>query len=82
MNARRRIERLEATQGTAADHYEAAVSLSLYFKRLDNERRIQAREPPIPLTPEEERLERETNEDPEFRAYWKMLDDQRKERLW
>ena len=76
---KRRLERLEATQSTAAGHDEAPVYLELYFKHLENERQEQAREPPIPLTPEEERWERETDEDPEFRAYMKRISEQRKE---
>jgi hypothetical protein len=79
MNARKRLERLEATGDTP---HESEVYLELYFKRLENERRKQAREPPIPLTPEEERYEREMDNDPEFRAYMKRISRQRKERLW
>jgi hypothetical protein len=79
---KRRIERLEAIQSTAAGRDETPVYLELYFKHLENERREQAREPPIPLTPEEERWERETDEDPEFRAYMDRICKQRKERIW
>jgi hypothetical protein len=74
-----RLERLEAAQSTTAGHDETPVYLSLYFKHLENERRKQAREPPIPLTPEEEQWERETNEDPGFRAYMKRISEQQKE---
>jgi hypothetical protein len=79
MGVKRRIERLEATQSTAADHDQTPVYLELYFKRLENHRREQAREPPIPLTPEEEQWERGTNEDPEFRAYLERISEQQKE---
>ena len=82
MNARRRIERLEATQSNTAGQYETPLALEVYFKRVENERRKQAREPPIPLTPEEERWVRETENSPRHRAYWKTLAKQRKERLW
>jgi hypothetical protein len=82
MNKRLRIERLEATQSIAARHHETPVYLKVYFKHLENERRGQAREPLIPLTPEEERWERETDNDPEFRAYMERISNQRKERLW
>jgi hypothetical protein len=74
VGVKRRLERLEATQSTAVSH-EAPLELELYFKRLENHRREQAREPPIPLTPEEEQWERETNEDPEFRAYIKRISE-------
>jgi len=73
MNKRLRIERLEATQSITEGHDEAPVYLELYFKHLANERREQAGESPIPLTPEEERWERETDEDPEFRANMKRI---------
>jgi hypothetical protein len=72
-----RLSRLEATRSTAAGHDQTPVYLDPYFKHLENHRREQAREPPIPLTPEEERWERETNEDPEFRAYMKRISQQR-----
>ncbi len=81
MNVRKRLERLEAETSTSST-CEASLVLNLYFKRLENERRKQAREPPIPLTPEEERLERETDNDPEFRAYMEQINKQREERLW
>ena len=79
MNARRRIECLEAIWGAP---YETPMELEIYFKHLENERRKQAREPPIPLTPKEERWERERDEVPEFRAYMERISKQRKERLW
>jgi hypothetical protein len=74
MNARRRIERLEAIRDAP---YETPMELEIYFKHLENERRKQAREPPIPLTPEEERWERKRDEDPEFRAYMERISKQR-----
>ena len=79
MNKRLRIERLETNQSTAAGHDETPVYLELYFKRLEGHRREQAREPPIPLTPEEERWKRERDEHPEFRAYMKRISEQPKE---
>ena len=71
---KRRLEGLEAMQNNnAAADSEIPRALEVYFKHLENERREQAREPPIPLTPEEERWERETDQDPEFRAYMEQL---------
>jgi hypothetical protein len=78
MGIKRRVERLEATHN--ATGYQTPPELELYFKRLENIRREQAREPPIPLTPEEERWERGTDE--KLRAYLEQLDQQRKERIW
>jgi hypothetical protein len=72
---KRRLERLEATHNAGAG-YEPPIALDVYFKRLENERREQAKEPPIPLTPEEERWERKTNEDPKFRAYMEQVSKQ------
>ncbi len=73
MNAHKRLERLEANHSTP---HGTPVSLELYFKTLENERRKQAREPPVPLTPEEEKLRREIDEDPKFRAYMKRISQQ------
>jgi hypothetical protein len=81
MNKRLRIECLEAAQSITVGH-EAPVYLELYFKQLENERRGQARKPLIPHTPEEERWERETDNDPEFRAYMERISNQREERIW
>ena len=75
---KRRLEDLEATQNAAVG-YEIPLALQVYFKHLENERREQARELPIPLTPEEERWERETDNDPKIRAYMERLSKQRRE---
>jgi hypothetical protein len=79
---KRHIARLEVARSIAAGYDETPVYLELYFKHLENERREQAREPPIPLTPEEETLQREKDEDPEFRAYLERISNQRKEIIW
>lgn len=79
MDARKRLEKLEAAHSTP---YETPPEVALYFKQIENARREQAREPPIPLTPEEERMERARDNDPEFRAYMERISEQRKERLW
>ena len=75
MGIKRRVERLEATHD--ATGYETPLALDIYFKRLENLRREQAGVPPIPLTPEEERWERETDE--KLRAYMEQLNQQREE---
>jgi len=82
MNVRRRLEKLEAEIPTNAAQDETPLALEVYFKTIENERRRQAREPLIPLTPEEERWRRETDNDPEFRTYMEQINQQRKERLW
>jgi hypothetical protein len=46
MGMKRRLEQLEATHN-AGEGYESPIALDLYFKRLENERRKQAGEPPI-----------------------------------
>jgi hypothetical protein len=45
MGIKRRAERLEATHN--ATGYQTPPELELYFKRLENIRREQAREPPF-----------------------------------
>jgi hypothetical protein len=45
---------LETTQNAAVGP-EIPLGLQVYFKHLENERREKPREPPIPLTLEEER---------------------------
>lgn len=80
MDFKRRLEKLEA-RTTGAETRETPVDVRVYLKAIENERRKQAREPPIPLTPEEERLERETDNDPKIRAYWEKLEKQREERF-
>ena len=74
MNTRGRIERLE---GTRKAPYETPAYVGLYFKRLENHRREEAGEPPLALTPEEERCERDG--EPEFRAYVERINQQREE---
>jgi hypothetical protein len=76
MNKNQRVERLEATHNAGAG-YETPIALDLYFKRLENERRKQVAEPSLPLTPEEERWERETDKD--LRAYLARISKQREE---
>jgi hypothetical protein len=86
MNLKRRLEGLEERHRakTAPPEREAPEepALGLYFKVLENERREQAGEPPIPLTLEEKRLEHERDNDPEFRAYMERISEQREERIW
>ena len=79
MSLRRRLEGLEATQNAAVG-YETPLGLEVYFKHLENERREQAREPPIPFTPEEEQWERETDKD--LRAYLARIHKHEQERQW
>jgi hypothetical protein len=79
-DAKRRLEKLEAAH--SAPHEETSPELELYFKVVENERRKQAREPPIPLTLEEKRLEHERDNDPELRAYLERISKQREERIW
>jgi hypothetical protein len=74
VNARRRIERLEGARRVS---HETPAYVDLYFKRLENHRREEAGEPPIPLTPEEERCD--PDGEPEFRAYVKRISQQREE---
>lgn len=74
MSIERRLERLE-TQ-SAGKAWEIPMYTRIYFKHLENHRREEAGEPPIPLTPEEEAYERETEKDPELRAYWQEIDRQ------
>ena len=76
MNKRRRLERLEAASG-GGRRETPDMALELYLKALENHRREQAGEPPIPLTEEEERYEREMDNDPEFQRYWQLLEEQR-----
>jgi hypothetical protein len=78
VSLKRRLEGLEATQNAAAG-YEIPLALEVYFKHLENHRREQVGEPPIPLTPEEERWERETDNDPKVRAYMAQVSKQREE---
>ncbi len=78
MNARKRLEKLEAETSTDSA-CESSLALDLYFKCLENERRKQAREPPLPLTPAEERYQGEMDNDPEFLAYMKRINQQREE---
>ncbi len=74
MNARKRLERLEVNHSAP---YGTPAYVGLYFKHLENHRREEAGEPPIPLTPEEEQCERDV--EPEFRAYVERLNRQREE---
>jgi hypothetical protein len=76
MNTRRRVERLEDIHNPSA-RYEISPALELYFKHLENERRKQAGEPPIPFPPEEENWQRKTDKD--LRAYLEQLSKQREE---
>jgi hypothetical protein len=76
MNKNQRVERLEATHDAGAG-YETPIALDVYFKHLENERRKQAREPPIPFTPEEENWQREMDKD--LRAYLTRISKQREE---
>jgi hypothetical protein len=76
MGMKRRLEQLEATHN-AGEGYESPIALDLYFKRLENERRKQAGEPPIPFTPEEENWQRETDKD--LRAYLEQVSKLREE---
>ncbi len=73
---RRRLGRLEehGGRGPGGGAWETPMYARIYFKHLENHRREEAGEPPIPLTPEEERYERETENDPAWRAYWEQMD--------
>jgi hypothetical protein len=75
MSIERRLEKLEA-KTTGAETRETPTYVRVYFKHLENHRRQEAGEPPIPLTPEEERYERETEKDPAWRAYLEKIDEQ------
>jgi hypothetical protein len=74
---RRRLEALEAGQGV---RHETPMALGVYFRAIENHRRLEAGEPPVPLTEEEEQYEREMNNDPEFQAYWELLEEQQIQR--
>lgn len=74
MSLERRLTNLEArAPGTK---WEMPMYTRIYFKHLENHRREEAGKPPIPLTPEEEAYERETEKDPVLRAYWQEIDRQ------
>jgi hypothetical protein len=75
MSIERRLEKLEA-KTTGAETWETPMYVRVYIKHLENHRREEAGEAPIPLTPEEERYERETEKDPAWRAYWQKIDRQ------
>lgn len=75
MGIERRLEKLEA-KATGPETWETPMSLRVYFKHLENHRREEAGEQPIPLTPEEEDYERERENDPAWRAYWQKMDKQ------
>ncbi len=75
MGIERRLENLEA-KTTKPETRETPMSVRVYLKHLENHRREEAGEPPIPLTPEEERCEREAENDPAWRAYWQEMDRQ------
>lgn len=75
MGIERRLEKLEATT-TGAKTGETPMSVRVYLKHLENYRREEAGEQPIPLTPEEEAYERETEKDPALRAYLEKMDQQ------
>ena len=75
MSIERRLEKLEA-KTTGAETWETPMYVRVYIKHLENHRREEARETPIPLTPEEEHYERETEKDPAWRAYWQKIDRQ------
>lgn len=73
MSIEDRLRRLE-TKTTGPETWETPMYVRLYLKHLENHRREEAGEPPIPLTPEEEQYEREAEKDPAWRAYWEDLD--------
>jgi len=75
MSIEKRLEKLEANT-TGAKAWETPMYLRVYLKHLENHRREEAGKPPIPLKPEEERYERETENDPELRAYFEKIDKQ------
>jgi hypothetical protein len=87
---RKRLERIEAQRSPPADATtEGQWEANLYCKLVENCRREQAGEPPIPLTPEEERHVQEMDSVPELIRYFHQLDkerewreQQRKERTW
>ena len=62
MGARRRLDRLEAVREAARPH-EVPPHVLLYLKHADNARRELNDLEPVPLTPEEEELERRTERD-------------------
>ncbi len=70
-----RLKRLE-DKTTEPETWETPMDVRVYFKHLENHRRAEAGEQPIPLTPEEEQYERETEKDPAWRAYWQEIDQQ------
>lgn len=75
MSIERRLEKLEA-KTTKPEKWETPMYVRIYFNHLENHRREEAGEPPIPLTPEEEAYERETEKDPALRAYLEKMDQQ------
>lgn len=62
MSARRRLKRLEAAR-EAAKPYEVPPHVRLYLKQMDNDRQEMDGLEPVPLTPEEEGLECESERD-------------------
>ncbi len=73
MSFEKRLERLEA-KTTKPETWEIPMDVRVYLKHLENYRREEAGEEPIPLTPEEEQYERETEKDPAWRLYLQKLD--------
>jgi hypothetical protein len=57
------------------------MALELYFRALENHRRLEAGEPPIPLTPQEQAWQEATDNSPEMLAYWETLEQQREAQL-
>ncbi len=75
MGIERRLEKLEA-KATVPETWKTPMYVRLYFKALENYRREEAGEEPIPLTSEEEHYERERERCPAWRAYWEKIDKQ------
>jgi hypothetical protein len=69
----KRISDLQRRLGRA-EAWEIPMYVRVYLKHLENHRREEAGEQPIPLTPEEKHYERETDRDPAWRAYCQELD--------
>ena len=63
MGARRRLERLEAAREATRRTYEVPPHVLLHVRALENARREMDGLEPVPPTPEEEELERESERD-------------------
>lgn len=63
MGVRRRLERLERATREAERPYEVPPHVLLFVKQMDNARREMDGLEPVPLTPEEEELERKSERD-------------------